>query len=590
VSDEEQLALSLTDGSLEETSDAPADEGTAEHGTGGEATAVQSPGADSEVAAPENGVESESDSAAEGVVDLRPLAGSEPSEQAQPDEAADSAEEAPNPRRALYYLTNRMNLNGILSSRVVGPRESFKKYYADLLDRCPGWVPLLTEPPGKDLLEAVVAEKGAGAPVIVEFPVTLAGDQDPSQGVIYLPAVALADAVAIHLRSQRDLREHRARSYGNVHPHDELLQVTPGLYAAAPDSVSIQDPGNPPVVLWNRIDRIRGAVNAARASASAGEQLAVAASFLGGTGIPESVGVPRWIHWLELDDHSSDGRQAAPDIASPDVAGFRAAYDVLGERDVADAWRPNDVLDEIIERIRSIGLAVDANEALLRNLERVRAIVNAEVDFEPFRPSARALVSAKALLLVLLRPDLEQLLAWSEEETGADDVTRVAAAVLAGRLRGLARESVSLRSMALDDMTAKWAVHFALGAEQAALGQVEFKASELGTAIEVDGVELATAEALTPDPIVSYRELVPSDRDAARIKVSRALEWPVEHRVQLPDDAKVESTDKLIVVSSAGRLLVEEFVDEESFISRLGAAARSGKRAALAAISEATST
>ena len=38
---------------------------------------------------------------------------------------------------SLYFLTNRMNLNGVLSSRLVAPRESFQKYYADLLQQTP---------------------------------------------------------------------------------------------------------------------------------------------------------------------------------------------------------------------------------------------------------------------------------------------------------------------------------------------------------------------------------------------------------------------------------------------------------------------
>ena len=100
---------------------------------------------------------------------------------------------------------------------------------------------------------------------------------------------------------------------------------------------------------------------------------------------------------------------------------------------MTEAWSPNEVLDAVEARVREADLADDAVDAMVRNLGRVRSIVNVEVDFEPFRPSARALVSAKALLLVLLRQELDQLLAWSDDETGADDATRIVAAVLAGR-------------------------------------------------------------------------------------------------------------------------------------------------------------
>src|SRR6185437_1000463 len=98
--------------------------------------------------------------------------------------------------------------------------------------------------------------------------------------------------------------------------------------------------------------------------------------------------------------------------------------------DVSEAWSPNEVLDAVEARVREADLADDAVDAIIRNLGRVRSIVNVEVDFEPFRQSGRALVSAKALLLVLLRPELDELLAWPEDETGADDATRIVAAVL----------------------------------------------------------------------------------------------------------------------------------------------------------------
>ena len=85
-----------------------------------------------------------------------------------------------------------MNLNGILSSRLVAPRESFQKYYTDLLQQTPGWVPLLREAPTSAQIEAVTTERGAGAPVIVEFPLDVAGKLKPDDPVVFVPAVALS--------------------------------------------------------------------------------------------------------------------------------------------------------------------------------------------------------------------------------------------------------------------------------------------------------------------------------------------------------------------------------------------------------------
>lgn len=423
--------------------------------------------------------------------------------ESSPAEAAPASEPVA-PARTLYFLTNRMNLNGILSSRLVAPRQSFQKYYTDLLQQTPGWVPLLRDTPTSAQIEAVTTERGAGAPVVVEFPLDVAGKLKPDAPVVFAQAVALSEAVAIHFPSERDLREHRTRAYSNVHAHDELLRVTPELFnSEAADPHALIPPGTAPVVDWRRVDQIRGAVNAAVRSASSGEQLALVAALLGAPKLPATLTLPPWLAWTDVDDHAALDTRPHSDSAVPDYVVFRAAYEVLGERDVTEAWSPNAVLDAVEARVRKAGLADNAADAMLRNLGRVRSIVNVEVDFEPFRPSARALVSAKALLLVLLRKELDQLLAWSDEETGADDATRIVAALLAGRLRGLSRESTELRSLELDDLTAAWAVRVARGGS-ALLGKAQFIANNRGTWLKIDGIEMAMQSALLSDLLSKY--------------------------------------------------------------------------------------
>ncbi len=474
------------------------------------------------------------------------------------------------PVPSVYFLTNRMNLNGVLSSRLVAPRESFHKYYADLLQQTPGWVPLLRDVPTSALIEAVTSEEGAGAPVLIEFPIDVLGMARADASVAYVPALALSKAVAVHFPSEHDLREHRARVYSNVHPHDELLRVTPELFQSeAFDRTTLDPPSQAPAIDWRRIDRIRGAVNAAIASVTSGEQLAIAAAVVGATGLPAAVSVPAWFRWFDLDDHADPDARPGPDRAQPDYVGFRAAYDVLGDRDVSEAWSPNEVLDAVESHVRAACLTDDIPDDMARNLYRVRSIVNVEADFEPFRPSARALVSAKALLLVLLRQELDQLLDWPDDETGADDLTRVVAATLAGRLRGLSRESTELRSLELDDLTAAWAVRVAFGGS-AMIGEAQFVVNARRTALKVDGVEIAYQGALLPDLVSKYQMAADAQKVELRIKVSRAMGWPVEHRVQVPADASVESFDSLITIATSDEVVVEVFVDEDGFVRRLG--------------------
>lgn len=470
---------------------------------------------------------------------------------------------------ALYFLTNRMNLNGILSSRLVAPRESFQKYYTDLLEQTPGWVPLLREAPTAAQIEAVTSEHGAGAPVIIEFPLDVVGKVKPDGPVVYMPAVALSEAVAIHLPSERDQREHRARGYSNVHPHDDLLRVTPGLFHNdASNSTTLNPPIPAPAVDWRSIDRIRGAINAAFAAVTSGEQLALVAAMVGANKLPTDLAVPPWLSWSEVDDHAASDSRPQPDRALPDHVGFRAAYEALGEVDVTESWSPNAVLDAVEERVRKAGLDEDAANAMVRNLSRVRSIVNVEVDFEPFRPSARALVSAKALLLVLLRQELDQLLAWPEEETGADDATHIVAAVLAGRLRGLSRESTELRSLKLDDLTAAWAVRAARGGLPL-LGKPQLSANSRGTSLKIDGVEVAKQGPLLPDLVSKYEKTAEAKKEALRIRVARAMGWPVEHHVKVPVGASVEISDALITIATPFEVDMGVTVDESAFLRRL---------------------
>lgn len=401
----------------------------------------------------------------------------------------------------LYFLTNRMNLNGVLSSRIIAPRESYKKYYSDLLEDVPGWVPLFTRPPSKALLERVSTERGAGGPVILELSLPRARGGDPHLDVLFVRASLLSDVRAIHFPDQRTVREHRARAYGNVHAHGELLRVTPGLFTSdlqieaeltAPSEGTLE-------VDWQRLDRIRGALNGLLAASSTGEALAIAAAVLGASGAAAKVRAPRWLRWVELTEGSIDAAPGSVEQTADHLI-YWAAYHVLGLRDSKVAWSPAEVLDSVERRVIAARPSDTVMKMVDRYLRRVRELVSAERDFERFRRTGSPYVAAKSLVLVLTRPDLEQLLAWSPEDTGADETTMLGAAVLAGRLRGLARESATLRSSEFDDLTAAWAVR-SINGGGGSLGRAEFASRDSETALLVDGRLVAESTPLGPDPV-----------------------------------------------------------------------------------------
>ncbi|MFE3317556.1 hypothetical protein [Nocardia sp. NPDC059195] len=392
----------------------------------------------------------------------------------------------------LFFLTNRMNLIGLLGSRLLAPRESFRKYYADLLELSPGWVPLLVGPPPVQLIERVVAERGASAPVLVELSEAALNGKRLDGRVVYSRAVALADVKAIHFPDEKSLREHRSRRYGNVFPHECLLRVNPELFSTESDAeVVIAAPMEAPETDWSRIDRVRGAISAAMAAADNGEALAVAAGLLGATSLPKDTIVPPWLSWSGLTGEVAEPTSET-DEERADRLIFRAAYRVLGERDRSESWSPSEVLKAAVAEIAAANPSGEVNAIIERHLQRVRELVNVERDFERFRNPGSQYVAAKSFVTVLLRPDLGQLLEWPVEETGIDETTRVVAAVLAGRLRGVARESVTFRDAALDDYTAAWAIQTAAG-QTSTLGVVEFIADDDATAVIVGGVRLKTS-------------------------------------------------------------------------------------------------
>ncbi|SKX55881.1 putative transposase [Mycobacteroides abscessus subsp. abscessus] len=154
--------------------------------------------------------------------------------------------------------------------------------------------------------------------------------------------------------------------------------------------------------------------------------------------------------------------------------------------------------------------------------------------------------------------------------------------LLAGRLRGLARESTALRSLALDDASATWAVRIARG-EASALGKIQFTSNTRGTSLKLDGVGLAVHEALLPDLVAKYQKVAKSKKEAVRIAVSRAVGWPVTHKVTLPEQATTTEDGGVLTIITPSLVELTISVDENEFLSRLGALTGRGKRIALAA-------
>lgn len=405
---------------------------------------------------------------------------------------------------ARCVLTNRMNLNGILSSRLIGPRESFGKYYQDLLDLTGGFVAILPGAPADELVDYVSAKVRTG-PALLELRADAYPLAETDDSVELAIAIPLADVTAIHLPDESSLREHLARPYSNVHPHENLLRVSPELFqgsvslSAVRSATPPRQPSNPDTptttVHWQRIDRVRGAMNAAVMAASSTRTLAVASALLPGSDSRD---------WL-----GRHLREGTPPVGSddPDALLLAAAVDVLSRTDVREAWNPADILDQIRAHLDAQPNAQPHQELIASNLATAEAVVEGTREFVPFRRTNRGLASAKALLLILLRQELAEILAWPRSETGADPETYQLAAVFAGLLRGLSRESVLLRNAPLDDLTARWACTAASGQPDRREAGFVIAHTDSDTRLSIAGEVLAQVPADPPGAADLFRAL-----------------------------------------------------------------------------------
>jgi len=471
---------------------------------------------------------------------------------------------------AIWHLTNRFNLLGILSSRIVGPREAHDKYYRDLLELTPGWVPLTTALPSPALVEVVASDAGS-FPVLLEF----SSGQVVDGRVRLVRAELLRSVAAIHFADEQSLREHRARVYDNVPTPDERLTVSPDLFATE-DGVTESEvataavaPGEP--VDWMWIDRWRGALAA----------MAIAAHDEHAVGLLEqALQVASPSHWLPA---ALDLTRTGCASMSADDALFGASISVLAATDVAVDWSPRRVVEAINASVADTPLPDGERAMVVRNLETVRKIVDNERDFTPFSNRPGGLDSAKALLLALLRPDPDRLAGWDRAETGASVEVQMAALALTGSIRGLARMSTSRRKQVMDDYTAALALTALARAE---VGMPSLDRHDVDGRVELtiddEVIVRGDAHRSLAETFLSLPEPL---RGSAATAIANALGWKdaVFSVARFRSPITVRSVGRSVEVVSSLPPVVTTETDTEAFVARLAAlGAEDGERAATA--------
>lgn len=516
---------------------------------------------------------------------------------------------------SIVFLTNRYNLLQILSASYIAPRESYSKYYVDLLTLGPGRIPLVRAPVSKELQALVLREGEASFPVALQLDADrVAEGKVPSlrtdggnarssladkRAVAWAPsgAIPLSAVRGIIFQSNEDLAEHAARSYANISETVLPMVVDPSVFTGGTLSSETvtswlqalpHDGSDASVYL--RGDRIAGAKCLAAISLErAPDAAATVLHLLSPTarkrgGEPASVNEKPVAPWVALLTTGSPVRTTGGDL---NTRLFAAAAKVFETTDRQAEWRPVEILGQIETIVQAKKLnKKDAGE-ILKNFESIRGILRNERDFKPFKPGS-GLDVAKAILLVLMRPEADHLLEWPASETGADDSVTITAAVLCGLLNGREKLPIKSRPEQLDRFlamstaselsTGKDSVHLAgpLDGAELMVERVSNKGTPARVSLTWNGEALVTWDErpIGAKGLLANVDFGRPEAEGVALELCRRLSWNDCVRTQLT----IETAEVSISAQGKGKTViaflglpgsVTQKLDEKAFKKRL---------------------
>jgi hypothetical protein len=424
-----------------------------------------------------------------------------------------------------YLLTNRYNLLQMLGSQLLEPVEAFSKYYRDLLEQCPGRLPLIGQPFPADLVALVSSEDPTAFPVAIEVDPAVLGPETPTADLVnssmndgstlaWAPAgvIPIDRVKAIHFRTEGELDEHRVRDYENVRHASDRYRVTPDLFGShgqgaasltewlrslpapaeqvSPDGVPGDRLGGALALMAAQCPPLEAAIETLRRCIEAA---------------PSRKGKRPYADWMVAVIQGSTSRRPGVDEIL-----FAVALRTFAHADTAQSWRGADVLSSIWNVVGS-RLEADDRDRLGQHFARMKEIIRSERPFERLRPHGPP--AEKGLLLALLRPDPVRLAAWGSDETGAEWPETLTAAALVGALKGRQRIPVELRDREIDAL---------LAAREAAAWNTSARSTIL----------------LEPVPPVRYDNRSLGGADRVRLTVGRStlMTWDVRALGQFEPD------------------------------------------------------
>ena len=457
------------------------------------------------------------------------------------------------------FLTNQMNLKMILASGLFMPREGFgDKYYSDLLDDCPGWIPIFPNTVPRTLVDRVVAEARHLKPVVVELDIsglrgpakmvqifgppqdiTLPGVQSDTAEMLLVPApLPLALVKKIYFGSMADKKEFvsRARSqYRNV-PEAWFAKASgkkwfAGQSACTVDHIARRDPAS-------------GAFERAQALGGMFALLFHQAN--------RSDLCSRYYQWLtgSIDELTEFDPLLAffpawlcqETAFPPDSIQVKLFWTMVN--DIVSAQAKDLSRDVVLEAMkREIGQLDDKareryHERLYRlcdDLKALRGLSDDTLD-DLFQRHTRPF--SRALILFFLMNKGRELLAFEHKDLSPTDL--LAAAILFGAREGWIDLAVDLRHS--KNFADGLALRMARACHQAAASELTFTGPALQT-LPLRALLSGASESAQP----------PKRMEAAMLDIARRQKWDcIETTIRLP-----KGQYRLVVEQSSTRLVLE---------------------------------
>ncbi len=456
--------------------------------------------------------------------------------------------------------TCRSNVLEWLSSGLVVPRAAFDKYYEDSLAIRDDLVPVIRAPVGGDLL-AVEGRDTGNFPVLAELAeeaVTWVRDEQIGH-VAHAPLSAVR---ALHFRSDEEVQEFRARAFANLTVGRVPHRVSPGLYGAGASSTAsiARDLRGvrpvKPAVTYQLADRLSGARALALVAASGSTKSltwAVRSAFGPRTERPPRRKLTDSEQWILLTARLAQYK--VPATATLDERVFRAAAAAFLETDHADVGDSRTILTAMDGRLEGDKTLKDADRSKWASgRDRITAILQGDEPFTGFRSDEFR--TDRALLLALIRPQPEGVLAWTADQTRAGSMDLVLAALLVGLAHGRKALPLSLRPQALDELLARRELDDL--DDRDVTFQTELVDHGAGLTLRIDGLDVQTVAKPPPTLVELCDALDLSNAVVTKALIAAAIDRGWQHavatRLSIPDGSRFWAHKSTIEIEVDGVL------------------------------------